>query len=641
MSEVLASLRSLMASHSPPLDALVVPSEDYHQSEYVSARDKRREFVSGFTGSAGLALITKNEALLWTDGRYFLQATEQLSDEWRLMRMGEDPVVEAWMADHLPCEASVGVDPWCVSVDTAKKWEQAFCKRKQKLIPTSTDLVDQVWNDRPPAEINPLVRHPIEFTGLSVVEKLKELRVKIQSKKARALIITALDEVAWLYNIRGTDVAYCPVVHAFAIVTFDSTFLYVDKKKLSDEANAYLQALKIEVREYSDVISDVGLLAANQLGSSFGKDPGFYNEFENGEPNKVERIWVDPASCCFALYSKLDPDLVLLQPSPISLAKSLKNPVELEGLKKAHIRDGAAVVQFLAWLDKQMQDLYGASGYFLEGEAKKNIPLGTEKLTEVSVSDKLESFRASKEHFRGLSFPTISSVGQNAAIIHYSPEPETCAELDPNKIYLCDSGAQYLDGTTDITRTVHFGKPSAHEKDCYTAVLKGHVGLGNARFPKGTNGYTLDILARVNLWDCGLDYRHGTGHGVGSYLFVHEGPQQISFRPSARNVPLQASMTVTDEPGYYEDGNFGVRLENVLVVKDAETKFNFGDKGYLEFEHITWAPYQVKLINLNKLTGEEIGWLNAYHSKCREVLAPLMNQTEMEWLMKATEPVSA
>ncbi|VVB10010.1 unnamed protein product [Arabis nemorensis] len=638
MSEILSSLRSLMASHSPPLDALVVPSEDYHQSEYVSARDKRREFVSGFSGSAGLALITKNEARLWTDGRYFLQAMQQLSDEWTLMRMGEDPVVEVWMSDNLPEEANIGVDPWCVSVDTANGWVKSFAKKEQKLIPTTIDLVDEVWKNRPASEMSSVVVHPLEFAGRSVSEKLEVLRAKLKQEGARGLVIAALDEVAWLYNIRGTDVAYCPVVHAFAIVTIDSVFLYVDKKKVSDETNAYFKGLGVEVREYTDVISDVALLASNQLSSSFSSkivQPEGTKDMEI-DSDQIDRLWVDPASCCYALYSKLDADKVLLQPSPLSLSKALKNPVELEGLKKAHVRDGAAVVQYLVWLDKQMQEHYGASGYFLEAKANKKKPTETSKLTELTVSDKLESLRAAKEHFRGLSFPTISSVGSNAAIIHYSPEPEICAEMDPDKIYLCDSGAQYLDGTTDITRTVHFGKPSAHEKECYTAVLKGHVALGNARFPKGTNGYTLDILARAPLWKYGLDYRHGTGHGVGSYLFVHEGPHQVSFRPSARNVPLQATMTVTDEPGYYEDGNFGIRLENVLVVNDAETEFNFGDKGYLQFEHITW----VKLIDIEQLTREEVDWLNTYHSKCKDILAPFMNQTEMEWLNKATEPVS-
>ncbi|XP_021274536.1 probable Xaa-Pro aminopeptidase P [Herrania umbratica] len=645
MAEILAALRSLMASHCPPLDSLVVPSEDYHQSEYVSARDKRREFVSGFTGSAGLALITKNEARLWTDGRYFLQATQQLSDQWQLMRIGEDPSVDAWMSDNLPREAAIGVDPWCVSVDTAQRWERAFAKKQQKLVQTSTNLVDEVWKTRPPLEVNPVIVHPLEFSGRSVADKLKNLREKLGNEKARGIIITALDEVAWLYNIRGTDVSYCPVVHAFAIVTLNSAFLYVDKRKVSTKVSSSMQENGIEVREYGAVSSDVALLASNQLdqdrGVSSGQNSVCEKDTSEEEENYNGLIWVDPALCCYALFSKLDADKVLLQQSPLALAKALKNPVELDGLRNAHIRDGAAVVQFLVWLDKKMQEIYGASGYFLEREGASKKRLETNKLTEVTVSDKLEEFRASKEHFRGLSFPTISSVGPNAAIIHYSPQAETCAELDPDSIYLFDSGAQYLDGTTDITRTVHFGKPSAHEKACYTAVLKGHIALDNARYPNGTNGHALDILARIPLWRYGLDYRHGTGHGIGSYLNVHEGPHLISFRPQARNVPLQASMTVTDEPGYYEDGSFGIRLENVLVIKEADTEFNFGDKGYLSFEHITWAPYQIKLIDLSLLTPQEIEWVNSYHSKCREILEPYMDKHQMEWLKTATEPVSA
>ncbi|XP_059293249.1 aminopeptidase P1-like isoform X2 [Lycium ferocissimum] len=551
MADTLAALRSLMSFHSPPLHALIVPSEDYHQSEYVSARDKRRAFVSGFTGTAGLALITMKEALLWTDGRYFLQATQQLSDQWKLMRMGEDPAVDIWMADNLPKDAAIGVDTWCVSVDAARKWESAFAKKQQKLVQTTTNLVDEVWKNRPPAQANPVIVHPLQFAGQSVADKLKALSKELVQGKARAMIITALDEVAWLYNVRGSDVSYCPVVHAFAIVTIDSAFLYVDKQKLSPEANSYMEENGIIVRDYGDVSSDVDLLASNQLTSS-PSTKGFEGNPKTDVGNasnigNCDLIWVDPGACCFALYSKLSADKVLLQQSPLAVAKALKNPVEIKGLKKAHIRDGAAVVQYLVWLDKQMQEIYGASGYFMEAvstEQKKQ--LGTRRLTEVSVSDKLEEFRASMEHFRGLSFPTTSSVGSNAAIIHYKPEAETCAELNPDCIYLFDSGAQYLDGTTDITRTVHFGKPTPHEKSSYTAVLKGHISLGNARFPNGTNGHALDILARIPLWKDGLDYRHGTGHGIGSYLNVHEGPHQISFRPSARNVPLQVSMTVTD-----------------------------------------------------------------------------------------------
>ncbi|XP_073159087.1 aminopeptidase P1 [Henckelia pumila] len=655
--ETLLSLRSLMAAHFPPLDALVVPSEDYHQSEYVSTRDKRREFVSGFTGSAGLALITAREALLWTDGRYFLQAEQQLGSQWKLMRMGEDPTVDIWMADNLPKDAAIGVDPWCISVDTAQKWERAFAKKQQKLIQTTTNLVDEVWTSRPPHEINPVVVHPLEFAGCSVEDKLKDLREKFVPERTRAIILTALDEVAWLYNIRGADVSYCPVVHAYAIVTSASAFFYVDRKKLSAEVISYMEKNGVEVRDYSAVSSDVVLLASDELTSSlsnkvtehensnnldYDKDNSGMIVSDNSTEESVnDLIWVDPGACCFALYSKLNVDKVFLQSSPLALAKALKNPVEIEGLKNAHIRDGAAVVQYLAWLDNKMQEIYGASGYFLESDSNKKHQLKTPKLTEVSVSDKLEEFRASKEHFRGLSFPTISSVGPNGAIIHYGPEAETCAELDPNSMYLFDSGAQYLDGTTDITRTVHFGKPTAHEKASYSAVLKGHIGLGNAIFPNGTTGHVLDILARLPLWKDGLDYRHGTGHGIGSFLNVHEGPHQISFRPAARNVPLQPSMTVTDEPGYYEDGKFGVRLENVLIVKEADTKFNFGDKGFLQFEHITWAPYQSKLIDVSLLVPEEIEWLNNYHSRCREILAPYLNTSEVEWLRKATEPIVA
>ncbi|KAK8674046.1 hypothetical protein V6N13_112348 [Hibiscus sabdariffa] len=516
-----------MASHSPHLDALLVPSEDCHQSEYVSARDKRRQFVSGFTGIQDWHLLLNMK-----------QGYGRMADT--SCKLCSSLVISG--------EAAIGIDPWSVSMDTAQRWERAFEKKKQKLVQTSINLVDEVWKNRPPAETNPAVVHPLEFSGRSVAEKLKDLRVKLANEKARGIIITALDEVAWLYNIRGSDVSYSPVVPAFAIVTLNSAFLYVDKRKVSSKVSSSLQENGIEVREYGAVSSDVVMLASNQLDQAMGVNSSQNGVCENDTCDN-DLIWVDPASCCYALFSKLDANKVLLQQSPLALAKALKNPVELEGLKNAHIRDGAAVVQFLAWLDKQMQDIYGASGYFLEGEVASKKRSETMKLTEVTVSDKLEGtegFRASKEHFRGLSFPTISSVGPNAAIIHSSPQAEKCAELDPNSIYLFDSGGQYLDGTTGVTRTVHFGKPSAHEKVCYTSVLKGHIALGNARFPNGTNGYALDILSRTPLWRYGLDYRHGTGHGIGSYLNVHEGPHQISFRPHAQNVSLQVSMTVTD-----------------------------------------------------------------------------------------------
>ncbi|KAL3689341.1 hypothetical protein R1sor_015650 [Riccia sorocarpa] len=650
-------IRPLMAKYSPALDALVVPSEDYHQSEYTAEWDMRRQFVSGFTGSAGVAVITDKEALLWTDGRYFLQATQQLSDKWKLMRIGEDPALEQWLADNLEENASIGVDPWCISVDTANRWDQVMAKKSQKIVQLKHNLVDAVWENRPAAKIAPVIVHPVEYTGRSAKEKITDLRASLLKENASAIIVSTLDEVAWLYNLRGGDVSYNPVVHAFAIVTHKHASLYVDKRKIDSQVEAYLAENDIVLHDYDleALLRDVEGLAtfASEKGADNGHGSNNGTSQENGGSANVSQnekessrritaplIWVDPATCSFVLYAKLPADKVFLQQSPLALAKALKHPVELEGLRRCHVRDGAAVVEFTAWLDTQMQEIYGAPGFFSDAkDSLKRKRSEEEKLTEVSVSDKLEQFRSEQELFRGLSFSTISGVGSNGAIIHYKAERESCAEMQPDSMYLCDSGGQYADGTTDITRTMHFGKPTAHEKVCNTQVLKGHIALDTAIFPNGTTGHALDILARVPLWTEGLDYRHGTGHGVGSYLNVHEGPHLISFRPQARNVALQATMTVTNEPGYYEDGNFGVRIENVMIVKDAQTKFNFGDKGYLSFEHVTWVPYQTKLIDLSLLTESEKNWVDLYHKECREKLKDHLSGSTLEWLINATEPL--
>ncbi|KAL2631472.1 hypothetical protein R1flu_016158 [Riccia fluitans] len=651
-------IRPLLANYSPPLAALVIPSEDYHQSEYTASWDKRRQFVSGFTGSAGVAVITDKEALLFTDGRYFLQATQQLSDRWKLMRISEDPPLEQWLADNLGKNANIGVDAWCISVDTANRWDQAMAKKSQKIVQLKCNLVDAVWEDRPAAKIAPVIVHPLEYTGRSAKDKITDLRANLLKENASAIIVTTLDEVAWLYNLRGGDVLYNPVVHAFAIVTHKHASLYVDKRKIDSQVEAYLAENDIELHGYDldALLQDVEGLAkldASDKGAN-GHDvdgpvaePSHENGGSHAEGEKKSSksitaplIWVDPATCSFVLYAKLPADKVFLQQSPLALAKALKHPVELEGLRRCHSRDGAAVVEFTAWLDTQMQELYGAAGFFSEAkDTLKRKRSEEEKLTEVSVSDKLEQFRSKQELFRGLSFSTISGVGSNGAVIHYSAKSESCAEMQPDSMYLCDSGGQYADGTTDITRTMHFGKPTAHEKVCNTQVLKGHIALDTAVFPNGTTGHALDILARVPLWTEGLDYRHGTGHGVGSFLNVHEGPHLISFRPQARNVALQATMTVTNEPGYYEDGNFGVRIENVMIVKDAQTKFNFGDKGYLSFEHVTWVPYQTKLMDLSLLTESEKNWVDLYHKECREKLKDHLSGSTLEWLIKATEPL--
>eukprot|EP00897_Mesotaenium_endlicherianum_P009270 jgi/Mesen1/8371/ME000468S07807 len=696
--ERLAALRKLMLDFpGGELHAYLVPSEDAHQSEYVAECDLRREFISGFNGSAGLAVVTVREALLWTDGRYFLQASQQLSaPDWRLMRVGEDPPPEKWLSQALPKHARVGVDATCVSVDAARRYEDTLARRGQSLTPVAPNLVDQIWAARPPPPPLPAVVHPLRLAGQSPLEKVRSVRERLASEGARALVVSALDEVAWLLNLRGADVAFNPVVRAYALVTLDDAILFVEPAKVTPEGSAlamaalpivdseeplrgalhddvqvaaHLQANGVQVKGYDAIFEHAKVLAqqagpstspeslagsgaatatatatatpgseggvVEAPGGSAGGAAGVSTAEANGEEaeasgeGRAAAVWLDPASASFAIYDALkrhlSADSLLLQPSPIALAKALKNDVELAGMKEAHVRDGAAMVAFLAWLDREMQQVLGAPGYFSEEAAP--LPLKRKlqeedgaamggKLTEVSVADKLEHLRSQQQSFVGLSFPTISSVGPNAAIIHYRPEAATCAPLRTDLMYLCDSGAQYLDGTTDVTRTMHFGKPAAHEKACYTRVLQGHIKLDTAVFPNGTTGHVLDILARLPLWSDGLDYRHGTGHGVGSYLNVHE------------------------EPGYYEDGAFGLRIENVMVVKEATSlPHNFCGKGFLCFEPITWVPLQAKLIDIPSMSPEEIAWVDRYHASCTAKLSPLLTGYELEWLLKATAPL--
>lgn len=655
----LEALRKKMGEYpGGPLQAFIVPSEDAHQSEYVADCDLRREYISGFNGSAGLALVTPSNALLWTDGRYFLQASNQLSTDWQLMRIGEDDVVESWLAENLPEGSRVGLDPTCISIDAAKRFDLAFHQAGLVMVLCEQNLIDLIWQERPHQPLGTISVHPLKFSGRPVEEKLAEVREKLVDSQARALIVAALDEVAWLYNIRGSDVAYNPVVRSFAIITLEAAFLYVDSRKVNEEVKAYLDENLIEVRDYELILKDVEALGADALKSS--KNGASDNGGGNGSVNGSEAsksigesvdnrnyVWLDSSSCSLAILKRLSvhipSDNILLKSSPLALAKALKHPVELEGLRASHIRDGAAMVTFLSWLDEQMQTQLGAKGYFLEStkSKKRKHCKEEEKLTEVSVASKLEQLRSQQEHFVGLSFPTISSVGPNAAIIHYCPKENSCAELEPSLIYLCDSGAQYLDGTTDVTRTVHLGEPTKHQRTCFTRVLQGHIMLDTAVFPNGTNGHLLDILARMPLWREGLDYRHGTGHGVGSYLNVHEGPHLISFRPQARNVAIQANMTVTNEPGYYEEGAFGIRVENVMVVKEAMCPNNFDGKGYLSFEPITWVPIQEKLMDLSIMTSAEKEWVNNYHAKCREKLEFLLSGPELAWLHRATQPLQS
>ncbi|TPX58919.1 hypothetical protein SpCBS45565_g07872 [Spizellomyces sp. 'palustris'] len=600
-TERVKRLREIM--HENGLHAYIVPSEDAHQSEYLADRDARRAFVSGFTGSAGLAVITLEQAALWTDGRYFLQASQQLDANWTLMKSGlpDVPSKEEWLVKVLPKESKVGVDPKLFTVGAARQLAEALTKEGHSLVSIHENLVDKVWGAAQPSmPPHKVVVHPIAYSGKSSEVKIAALREQIEKKKTYGFIVTALDEIAWLFNLRGSDIAYNPVFFAYALVTRDEVLLYVDENKLTNEVKEHLGST-VKIRPYEAVFQDVKQFGAQKQG---------------------EKLWID-SRCSLALQDALGGSQYVSESrSPVMTAKAIKNEAELEGFRQSHIRDAAALCEYFAWLEKEL----------VENKAA---------LSEVEAADKLESLRRKQKDFVGLSFDTISSTGPNGAIIHYKPERETCATIQVDQLYLCDSGAQYKDGTTDVTRTVHFGTPTAEEKDAFTRVLKGHIQIDMAVFPRGTTGYLLDVLARVPLWKAGLDFRHGTGHGVGSFLNVHEGPHGIGTRIAYNDVQLEAGMTVTNEPGYYKDGSFGIRIENVLLIRDVKTPHNFGDRGYLGFEHVTLVPIQTNLVDIGLLTPEERDWLNAYHSRCWDRVHPLLQEGSdgWNWLKRHTQKI--
>ncbi|KAI8374722.1 peptidase M24, structural domain-containing protein [Radiomyces spectabilis] len=593
----LQALRELMASEKYAVDAFLIPSEDAHQSEYIADCDKRRHWISGFTGSAGFAIVTANEAALFTDGRYFLQASEQLDGNWTLMKQGLPgvPTWQEYLVKNLAAGSRIGLDPTLITAADADQLTEQLKTNGSSLVLLSDNLVDIVWHkERPCSPKNVVNVHSLHFAGKPFQDKLADLRKHISSKDAYGVILSALDEIAWLFNLRGSDVECNPVFFAYALVTEDAATLFIDPVKLSQEVKDHLGA-DVTVRPYTDVFSDLQALR-----------------------EKLSKKIIIDNKTSLAIETAIGKDLVLQDRSFVTDAKAVKNEAELKGMRDCHLRDGAALVSYFAWLEDQL--LKGAT------------------LDEVDGADRLEQFRAAQKDFVGLSFDTISSTGANGAIIHYKPEKGSCKVIDPKLIYLCDSGGQYKDGTTDVTRTLHFGEPTEYEKRCFTRVLQGHIAIDVAVFPKGTTGYLLDPFARHALWKDGLDFRHGTGHGVGSYLNVHEGPHGIGVRQAYNDTPLAAGMVVTNEPGYYEDGHFGIRIESVLIVKEASTPHNFGGRGYLGFEHVTMAPLGRKLIDVNLLSPEERKWVNDYHDECWANLSPLLKDDALAtaWLKKET-----
>ncbi|KAK5091789.1 hypothetical protein LTR70_006319 [Exophiala xenobiotica] len=592
----LSQLRDLMKEHK--VDVYIVPSEDSHQSEYIAPCDARREHISGFSGSAGTAVVTLDKAALATDGRYFNQASKQLDSNWLLLKQGLDdvPTWQEWTTEQAEGGKTVGVDPTVITAADARKLTKSLKKTDATLVGIDENLVDKIWKDRPARPAERVIVLSDEYAGKDFKEKLTDLRKELDKKKTAGMVVSMLDEVAWLFNLRGSDIPYNPVFFSYAAVTHDSAFLYVDSSQLNDKVYEHLHGA-VQIKPYDALFSDLTSLSkgAEQNGA-------------DTTAKKHSKILVSNKASWALSLGLGGEDKVEEVRSPVAEAKAIKNSTELEGMRQCHIRDGAALIEFFAWLEDQLI-------------AKKAT------LDEVQAADKLEAIRSKGKHFKGLSFDTISSTGPNAAVIHYKPEPGNCSTIDPKAVYLCDSGAQYLDGTTDTTRTLHFGQPTEMEVKAYTLVLKGVIALDRAVFPKGTTGFAIDILARQALWREGLDYRHGTGHGVGSFLNVHEGPIGVGTRAAYSEVSLSIGNVLSDEPGYYEDGNFGIRIENMIMAKEAETNHKFGDKPWLAFEHVTMVPMCRKLIDASILGPEEKQWLNEYHQEDDLTLTWLKRET--------------
>jgi Xaa-Pro aminopeptidase len=576
------------------VDGFIVPRADEHQGEYVPLRAQRLGWLTGFTGSAGLAVVLADRAAIFIDGRYTLQVRSEVDGGlYDYRHLTEQPATE-WIAAHLGAGRTLGYDPWLHVPGEVDRLATAATKAGGKLVALASNPLDAAWPDQPPPPLAPVVPHDLRFAGKPAEEKRRELAESLAASGVDAAVLTAPDSIAWLLNIRGGDVARTPLPLSFAILNRDASVeLFIDRRKLVPGMERHLgNAVAVQPPEVFGA-------ALDQLGSA-GK-----------------RVQVDPGSAASWIFERLSAAKAVIQRAadPCQLPKSRKNPVELDGTRAAHRRDGAALTRFLAWLSRE-------------------APSG--QLGEIAASDRLEAFRREGEHFRDLSFSTISGAAANGAIVHYRASPQSEKRLTPGSLYLVDSGAQYLDGTTDVTRTVAIGTPSAEMKDRFTRVLKGHIALATCRFPSGTTGSQLDALARHSLWQVGLDYDHGTGHGVGSYLAVHEGPQRISKLPNTQ--PLLPGMIVSNEPGYYKTGAYGIRIENLVAV--TPVKIPGAEREMLGFETLTFAPIDRTLVEPALLSPAELAWLDDYHQRVRAVVGPQVDGEAARWLEEATRPIA-
>ena len=590
INQRLESLREVMRREH--LSAFIFPSTDAHQSEYVADHWQGRTWISGFNGSAGTAVVTMKSAALWTDSRYFLAAEEQLKGtEFQLMKLKIEgtPTISEWLAQELQGEnAEVGLDGMVNSYHETMGLIADLRKSGGITVRTNLDPLGLIWTDRPAIPANPVEIQPMEFAGESVASKISRIRTALRQRHADGMLISALDDIAWTLNLRGTDVHCVPVFVSYLLISSQQVSLYVDSAKINDEVKAYLTENGISLYPYNKVAEGLER----------------YSEYN---------ILLDGDETSYFLWKTVKCQEIIAGNSPVPAMKAQKNDREIAGFRQAMLRDGVAMVKFLRWL-------------------KPAVEAGGQ--TEISIDRKLTSLRAEQHLFRDISFDTIAGYQAHGAIVHYEATPETDVALKPEGLILIDSGAQYQDGTTDITRTIALGPVTEEMKHVYTLVLKGHIQLELAKFPDGASGTQLDALARECMWREGYNYLHGTGHGVGSYLSVHEGPHQI--RMEWKPTPLRAGMTVADEPGLYLSGKFGVRIENTLLIKDYQTT-EFGK--FLQFESLTLCPIDLDCADLDMLTAEEKQWLNDYHKMVYEKISPYMTPEENEWLKEYTRAI--
>ena len=584
INERIASLRDVMRKAG--VSACIIPGTDPHASEYIADYWKERVWISGFTGSAGTAVVTLTKAGLWTDSRYFLQGEEELKGSGMdLMKMGlpETADIIPWLIDTLKPGEKVAVNAQMFSVN-------AYAAMKSELETVGIDLVSidlmkEVWTGRPDLPKKPFYVFDLKYSGQSTTDKIAATRAEMAKLRSQVFVMSALDDIAWLFNIRGNDVDFNPVVIAYALVEENDVTLFVDQDKLTEETKTYLASVGVRIKAYDAI----------------------YSVLEQIESSKT--VLIDGAKLNRALYESIPAACTKRNAmSPVFKLKSIKNEVEMAGVRQAMVKDGVALTRFFIWLEENLK-----SG----------------NLNEVSVDQKLYEFRSKQENFKGESFSTIAGYGPHGAIVHYRAVPESASTLKPENLFLLDSGGQYLEGTTDITRTVALGTPTVKQKIDFTLVLKGHIALATAKFPSGTRGSQLDILARKAMWDLGINYGHGTGHGVGHFLNVHEGPQNI--RMDENPISLQEGMFMSNEPGLYRTNQYGIRTENLIHVIKAE-KTEFGE--FLKFETVTLFPIDKELIDVEMMSDEDIDWLNNYHKRVYDSLAQKLDENEREWLSR-------